>query len=153
MLTGFHHFYFGGNAYPGRPLTPPIRNLVILHGSAMAGWMLIFLVQPLLILAKNPKLHRKVGTVGAVIAGFAFLLGIKLGIEAARVKPPGMLAMGLNATQFMAIPVLSMLAFGACIAAAVAYRRNPALHRTLMLVGTLFAISAAMARIDFLTGL
>ncbi len=151
MLTGFHHFYFQGRAYPGRGITPPIRGLVITHGSAMALWMLIFLVQPLLILTDNRKLHRKVGTAAAVIAAFAFLLGIKLGVEAARVKPPGMIVDGLDAVQFMAIPVLSMLAFGGCVAAAIAYRRNPAVHRTCILIGTLFAISAAVARIDFLT--
>ena len=32
VLWGFHHFYFSGQAYPGRPLTPPIRTLVIAHG-------------------------------------------------------------------------------------------------------------------------
>jgi len=153
MISGFHHFFFAGRAYPGRELTPPIRNLIIIHGSIMAAWMLVFLVQPLLILGNNRRLHRRVGTAGAVIAGCAFLLGLKLGVESARVKPPGMLVDGLNATQFMAIPVLSMLAFGVCVAAGIYWRRNPSLHRSFMLVGTLFAISAAVARIDFLSDL
>ena len=150
MLTGFHHFYFEGRAYPGREITPPIRRLVILHGSAMAAWMLVFLLQPLLILGNNRKLHRKVGTAGAVIAGCAVLLGIKLAVESARVKPPQMLQYGLTPNQFMSIPFLSILMFGACVAAAVDYRRNPAIHRTLMLVGTLSAITAALARIESL---
>lgn len=153
MLTGFHHFYFGGRAYPGREITPPIRRLVILHGSAMAAWMLVFLVQPLLILGNSRKLHRKVGMVGAAIAACALALGLKLAVESARVKPPEMRQYGLTPDQFMSIPVLSVLMFGALIAAAIAYRRNPAIHRTLMLVGTLSAITAATARIDFLNHL
>lgn len=153
MLTGFHHFYFQGRAYPGREITPPIRLLVILHGSAMAAWMLVFLIQPLLILGNNRKLHRKIGMVGAAIAGCAVLLGLKVGVESARVKPPEMIQYGLTPNQFMSIPILSILVFGGCVAAAVAYRRNPALHRALMLVGTLSAVTAAMARIDFMNGL
>ena len=153
MFTGFHHFYFEGRAYPGREITPPIRHLVILHGCAMAAWMSVFLVQPLLILGSAKKLHRKVGTVAAIIAGFAVLLGLKVAVESARVKPPQMIQYGLTPNQFMSIPVLSILMFGACIAAAVANRRNPTIHRTLMLVGTLSAITAAVARIDFLNHL
>ncbi len=153
MLTGFHNFYFEGRSYPGRPITPPIRSLVILHGCAMSAWMLIFLVQPLLILAKNRKLHRKVGTVGAVIAACAFLLGMKLGVESARFKPPGMIAAGMNPIQFMAVPILTMLEFGVCIAAAIIYRNKAPLHRTLMLIGTLCAIPAAVGRIDPLNNL
>lgn len=153
MLTGFHLFYFHGRAYPGREITPPIRGMVIIHGCAMALWMLFFLIQPLLILSNSRKLHRQIGTAAAVVAGFALLLGLKLGVESARAKPPGMIVDGLDPVQFMAIPVLSVLAFGACVAAAIVNRRNPAVHRTCILIGTLFAISAAVARIDFLNGL
>lgn len=148
MLTGFHHFYFEGRAYPGREITPPIRRLVILHGSAMTAWMMVFLSQPLLVLRNEKKLHRKVGTVGAMLAGIAVVVGLKVAVESARAKPPEMLQYGLTPIQFMSIPVLSILMFGACIAAAVANRRNPGIHRTLMLVGTLSAITAALARID-----
>jgi hypothetical protein len=153
ILTGFHHFYFHGRAYPGRPITPPIRNLIVAHGSLMAVWILVFLFQSLLILGNRRAIHRKIGSLAGVIAGAAVLLGLKLGIEAARVKPPGMLVDGLTATQFMAIPVLSVLVFGGCVAAAIIFRRNPSLHRTLMLIGTLSAMTAAVARIDFLSNL
>ena len=153
MLTGFHHFYFHGRAYPGRELTPPIRTLVILHGTAMAAWMLVFLAQPLLILTGKRRIHERVGMAAACIAAAIVILGLKLGVESARFKPPGMLVSGLAPRPFMAIPVISVLLFGGFVAAGVICRRRLAVHRAMMLLGTLAAISAALARIDSLANL
>ncbi len=153
VLVGFHFFYFQGRAYPGRELTPPIRGMIILHGIAMSVWMLVFLAQPLLILTGNRKAHAVVGTLATLVAAGIVVLGVKLGVEAARVKPPGLIVGGLDARQFMAIPVVSILFFGGAVGAAVVWRRRPPLHRALMLLGTLAAISAAMARIHELNRL
>jgi hypothetical protein len=153
VVTGFHRFYFEGRAYPGRELTPPIRNLIILHGVAMTAWMLVFLAQPLLILSGKRQVHARVGSIAAVLAAAIVVLGLKLGVESARFKPPGMVAHGLYPRQFMAIPVLSVLIFAGFVGAGVLYRRRPAVHRIMMLLGTLAAISAAVARIDTLSRL
>ena len=61
MFLGFQQFYLHGRAYPGRELTPPIRTLLILHGIGMTTWMLLFLVQPLLIVAGNRRVHMMLG--------------------------------------------------------------------------------------------
>lgn len=153
VLTGFHLFYFQGRAYPGRELTPPIRGLIILHGICMSAWMVVFLAQPLLILKGKRKAHAVIGTIASCFAAAIVVLGIKLGVEAARVKPPGLLVDGLDANQFMAIPVIGILIFGGCVAAAIVWRRRPSLHRALMLLGTLSAIAAALNRIGVLSRL
>ncbi|MEZ5433409.1 MAG: hypothetical protein R3F31_20055 [Verrucomicrobiales bacterium] len=36
-LIGFRMFYLQGNAFPGRPLPPPIRPLLITHGVLMTA--------------------------------------------------------------------------------------------------------------------
>ena len=61
-LIGFHHFYFAGLSYPGRPITPPIRGLVIVHGVVMAAWLALFLTQPLLIPPVLTQLHLSSGS-------------------------------------------------------------------------------------------
>lgn len=43
-LIGFRFFYLHLQAFPGRPLTPPIRTLLILHGVLMTAWMLLSVV-------------------------------------------------------------------------------------------------------------
>lgn len=151
MLIGFQRFFFAGRAYPDRELTPPIRWLIILHGTAMAGWMLVFLVQAILILSGKRLVHVRIGTIAAASAAAIVVLGIMLGVEAARFKPPGLLVAGLDAKQFLAIPVGNGLLFGGFVAAGVWYRRRPTTHRAMMLLATVAAIAAAMARIDALS--
>jgi hypothetical protein len=153
VVAGFHRFYFEGRAYPGRELTPPIRTLVIVHGTAMSLWLLVFLAQSILILSGKRQTHMRVGKIAAVLAAVIVVLGLKVGIEAARVKPPGQLTAGLDPKQFMAIPVISVLVFGGFVAAGVLYRRRPAVHRSMMLLATVAAITAAVARIDTLSDL
>jgi hypothetical protein len=36
-FIGFQLFFLHGQAYPGQPLTPPIRALVITHACLMTG--------------------------------------------------------------------------------------------------------------------
>src|SRR5512139_458269 len=56
-FLGFKLFYLEGKAYPGHPLPPPTRTLLIVHGLLMSVWILLAVVQPWLIAAKNRKLH------------------------------------------------------------------------------------------------
>jgi hypothetical protein len=150
---GFHHFYTQGRAYPGRELTPPIRTLVILHGVAMTLWMILFLVQPMLAATRNMRLHRRLGSFGGVLAIAIAVLGWRVGIEAARVAPPQMRIWGLTWQQFMIVPLGSIVLFAAFVAIGIATRKRPEIHRPMMLLGTLAAVSAALGRIDFLNEL
>jgi hypothetical protein len=60
MLLGFQQFYLHGRAYPAYPLAPPIRMLLIAHGAAMTLWVVTFVVQSLLIVGRNSRLHMAV---------------------------------------------------------------------------------------------
>lgn len=153
MLWGFERFYFHGRAFPDRPLTPPIRSLIITHGSAMAVWMLLFLLQPLLIVIRQRKTHLLVGRIGAVVALVVIYFGFRLGIESARVSPPDLHIWGLPAKQFMIVPIASIALFAGFLGAALATVRRPAAHRSLMLLATMSAMSAAISRIDALSNL
>lgn len=148
MFWGFQHFYLHGKAYPGRELTPPIRTLVILHGSAMATWMALFAVQPLLIAKGKRRLHMNLGKAGAVLAAVVVLLGLRLGIESARVNPPDLLLWGLTPRQFLTVPLISISIFGLLVALAIWKRKRREIHRPLMLTAVLAAMPAALDRID-----
>jgi hypothetical protein len=152
-FIGFHRFYIHGRAYPDRELTPPIRTLVILHGVVMSGWMLLFVTQPLLILKRGHRIHMKLGWLGAALATGVVVLGVRLAIESARVTPPEARIWGLPPRQFMAVPLIVSVAFALYVAVAVWKRRRPEIHRAMMLLGTLAAMSAAISRIDTLNNL
>lgn len=153
MLLGFQQFYLHGKAYPDRELAPPIRTLIILHGAGMTAWVLLFLVQPLLVVADNRRVHMLLGRVGAGLAACIVILGFRLGIEATRISPPDMIIWGLNAVQFMAVPIISILIFAGFVIAGIWNRRRPQVHRPMMLLATLAAIPAAVSRIGPLSAL
>lgn len=153
MFLGFQQFYLRGKAFPDRPLTPPIRTLLIAHGVAMTGWMLLLLVQPLLIANRKHRVHMTLGKIGAVLAACIFVLGWQVGISAARVAPPQFELWNLNAKQFLTVPVISITIFGVFVAIGVWKRRQPDVHRPMMLLATMAAIPAALDRIPALVNL
>jgi hypothetical protein len=152
-FIGFRMFYLDGRAFPGRPLTPPIRGTLIAHGVSMTAWMLLAVVQPILVASGFKRWHRTLGRIGAALAIAVVILGIRVSIEATRVNPPEMLMFGLTMKQFMAIPFLSILAFGAFVAAGVIYRKRPEVHRPMMLMSSLAVVSAATGRMPALNGM
>ena len=149
VAVGFQLFYFHGQMYPGRPLTPPIKTLIITHGVAMLLWMLLSLTQPFLIANGKRRMHMALGKVAAVVALCLVFLGLELGIAACKVAPPGLMYGPLTPKQFMAIPVLNIALFAVFVAAGVGWRKRPEIHKPMMFMATLTAVTAAIARIDF----
>lgn len=153
ILLGFQQFYLHGKAYPDRELASPIRTLLILHGIGMSAWMLLLLIQPLLIVAGNRRGHMMLGRCGAVLAACIIVLSFRLGIESTLITPPDMRIWGLTPKQFMAVPIISIMIFAGFVIAGVLKRRRPEIHRPMMLLAALAAMSAAVSRIDFINAL
>ncbi len=152
-LAGFRHFFFEGKSYPGREITPPIRTLVITHGIVMSAWLAMFLIQPLLIAVRKPRLHMSLGWLAAAIAVAVVVTGAIIGVQSARVTPPEALVWGLPMKQFMAVPLAAALVFAVFIGLGIWFRKKPAIHRPMMLLGTFTGMSAAISRIDVLNNL
>ncbi len=149
-IIGFGRFFVNGQAYPGREIAPPIKTLVIVHGIAMTLWMIVLMVQPALIFLRKHRLHMALGKFAAALAAVIVVLGLMVGVRSAIVTPSEAIIWGLSPKQFMAVPVLSVLIFGAFIALGVYFRRKPAIHRNMMLLGTLSIMAAPVSRIDTL---
>ena len=145
-FVGFQFFYMKGLAFPGRPLTPPIRTLVITHGILMTAWMLLAVVQPLLIGARFKRVHMKLGILGVVLATAMVVVGLRIGIEATRVNPPDLQLFGLASRQFLAVPVVGIIVFALFVLVGVMNRRRPEIHRPMMLMASLSVVSAALGR-------
>ena len=152
MLLGFQQFYLHGRAYPGEPLASPIRLLLIAHGAAMSLWVITFMVQSLLIVGRNFRLHMRVGPFAVALAVAMVFLGLWLPIQATRFEPDFTL-WGLNRMHFMAVPIFAILTFGAFAALGFLQRRRPEIHRPMMFLATLSIIPAATDRITGLPNL
>lgn len=153
VVAGFHHFYLEGRSYPGREIPPPIRTLVIAHGASMSLWMILLTVQSALIAARRHKVHMALGKAGAILAGAIVVLGWQLGVESARITPPEARIWGMSPADFMSVPIISVVLFAGFVAAGIAARRKPQVHRAMMMLATFAALSAAVSRIDALSNL
>jgi hypothetical protein len=153
MVVGFQHFYLQGKAYPGREIPPPIRTLVIVHGVSMSLWVLLYVLQSFLIVAKKHRVHMQVGRVAAIFAVTLLVSGLLLAVQSTRIAPPEMVLWGMSAKEFMAVPFFGILLFAGMVATGVWYRRKPEIHRPMMLFATLSALAAATARITALSQL
>jgi hypothetical protein len=152
-IIGFHHFYLSGKSYPGREITPPIRMLVISHGVAMLGWILIFTLQPLLVAKGNLRAHMTIGKLAAFFAAGLVTLGLLVAIYSARVSPPQMKLWTLSPKPFMAVPFFTLLFFGLYVGIGVWKRKRPEIHRPMMMIATLAALGAGISRITMLNNL
>ncbi|MDD5141504.1 MAG: hypothetical protein PHY43_14740 [Verrucomicrobiales bacterium] len=152
-VVGFQLFYFHAQMYPGRPLTPPIKTLIITHGVAMSLWMLLAIMQPLLVAGGSRRVHMALGKVAAVIAVFLVVLGLKLGIASCQVAPPELMYGPLTPKQFLSVPVGDIALFALFVAAGVSWRKRPDIHRPMMFLASLTAVAAAISRMDFLNHL
>lgn len=152
-VIGFQLFYFHGRMYPGQPLIPPIKTLIITHGVAMSLWMLLSLTQPFLIASGNRRMHMALGKVAAVIAVCLAVLGLKMGIASCKVAPPDLMYGPLTPKQFMIVPVGDILMFALFMTTGVVWRKRPEIHKPMMFLASLAAVGAAIARIDFLNHL
>lgn len=149
MLVGFQQFYLHGKAFPGHPIFPPLKGLIIAHGVAMTCWMTLFLVQTLLIVSNNVRIHMAVGFFGIAVAVSVVVFGSWAAIATTRLEPE-LIRVGLNRKQFMIVPLSDMLKFGTLVTIAVWNRHHPNIHRPMMLLATLTMISAATGRIPFI---
>ncbi|MBL9175929.1 MAG: hypothetical protein JNL10_20465 [Verrucomicrobiales bacterium] len=149
-LIGFRMFYLQLQAFPGRPLTPPIRSLLMAHGVLMTAWMVLAVIQPLLVAGGRRHVHQVLGSVGTVLAASIVVVGYLVAVQSARVNPPDLKLFGLNQKEFLTVPLSGVATFGAFVFVGVWARRRPEIHRPMMFLASLSVIAAAMGRMPAL---
>jgi len=114
----------------------PARDAILLsiHGAVFYGWMLLMLVQAALVRSRLIRLHRLLGWFGAADGALIVAFGLW-----ASFHQPAPLALEM-------IGVVSMAGFGIPVVLAILWRRRPAYHRRLLLIGTAVLVNAAFAR-------
>ena len=140
ILIGFARTYYLKFLYGAPPLTP----LVHLHGLVMTVWVGLFFVQVFLVSKRRVDLHRKLGTFGMLWAPVVFVVAVTTAIVAAKLghAPPGPPPL-----VFLAVPLGDMFFFACVVPLAFIYRKQPAIHKRLMLLAFVGLMAAAIARI------
>ncbi len=121
---------------------PPYPFIVHVHGAVFTGWLVLFTVQVLLVRWRKLKVHRQLGLAMAGVALMMVFLGpaTALHMEHLKMNQPG------TDPAFLSIQLTDLIAFAGLIAAGLMRRKDPASHRRLMLLGTLYITDAGFAR-------
>jgi hypothetical protein len=114
------------------------------HGALFSAWVVLLVAQTRLVAGGRTDVHRRLGVAGALLAAAMAPAGVLLAFESAR---RGMAPQGLDPVTFLAVPLGSVVMFAGFVAAALAMRRRPALHKRLMLLATVSIITPALARL------
>ena len=134
----------------GQPLTPQIATLVIVHGIAITGWIVLFLVQSLLIASNNRRLHMKLGWSAVGLAIIIAVTSIPVAILGARLSPDFNIV-GFPRSQFLLIHFADVLAFIVFVALGLILRKQANRHRAMLLMATMTFLPAATTRTQFFT--
>lgn len=139
VFRGFARSYFFRSQYFPTPLAPIGK----VHGALFVSWTVLLLVQTVLIARRNTSLHRRLGVLGAALAGAMVIAGLAIAIAALRY---GFAHGNPGALSFFAVTFGDMLVFPVLVAFAIAKRRQPETHKRLMLLATISILNAAVAR-------
>jgi len=125
----------------------PISPLAAAHGILYFAWLIIFLVQSRLIATGHVALHRRVGVAAAFV--LAMMIPVGYATTAAMVRRGFDLSGDLRIDHdplFESIFTFgSLLVFTVLAIAAIAYRRQPDIHKRLMLFANIALMAAPLA--------
>jgi hypothetical protein len=127
------------------------KNSVIhLHATVYVGWLALFICQCFLVAVGNIKLHRRVGNFGLVYGCGVVIVGLSTTIVqfAANLEENG-IAQVQHTGLF---PITDMILFSAFFGAAAYYRKNPELHKRLMIVAASTILIASTGRFTLALG-
>jgi len=117
--------------------------IVHFHAVVFVSWLTLFTVQAALIRNRRADLHRRLGAVGAALAGIMLILGP----ATAMVVQTRTFEMRGTAPIMLAVQFTDMIAFAILTGAGLLLRRNALAHKRLMLLGLFYISDAAFVRL------
>lgn len=127
--------------------SPKLPVYLYLHGLLFSGWFALFFIQSRLIASHRVGLHRRLGMVGAGLAGLAIPVAIVVAIRAGRhVYETQSKPFSVEAPP-LALDFGACLAFTVFIGLALYFRRRGDFHKRLMLLGSSSILLPALGRI------
>jgi hypothetical protein len=110
-----------------------------------SSWILLLIAQTSLVAAGRVDIHRRLGTAGFLLACAVVVVGVLAATDMLARGGPG----GGDPRAFYAVPLSNLLVFGTLVTFAFRARRNPQLHKRLIVLATTALMTAAIARWPF----
>jgi hypothetical protein len=121
---------------------PAYPLIVHVHAAAFVGWLVLLTTQVLLIRTRKLELHRTLGIAATVLAGAMIVLGPATALIVQHLQ----LGTSHSDPAFLSVQLCDILAFAVLIIPAFLYRSQPAVHKRLILLATLYISDAGFAR-------
>jgi hypothetical protein len=145
VVTGFWASYFGTllGGGVGRPLVMHV------HGAVFTGWMALLLLQVGLAAAGRVRAHRLIGKAGIAYGTLVLLMGCIVTIAAPVMHVRAGRWTLDAAAAFLILPIGDMILFAGLFGAAIFYRRQPEIHKRLIIAATVALAFAAVGRLNY----
>jgi hypothetical protein len=140
VFAGFSRSYYLKGLYG----TPELPALFHVHGFLFTSWMVFLVVQTGLVASRRTPLHRRLGVAGGVLAAAMTIAAMAMTMDLARRSAAAPTDAGL---AFTIVPFATVIVFPVLVGIALFYRRQPEVHKRLMLIATLELVTAGVARI------
>jgi hypothetical protein len=140
VFIGFSRSYYLKGLY-GTPALPALYHV---HGFLFSAWMAFLVVQTGLVASRRTAVHRRLGVAGGVLALAMTAAAIAMTLDLARRMAAAPTTDGL---AFTIVPFFTVIVFPVLVGIALLYRRQPEVHKRLMLIATLELVTAGVARI------
>jgi hypothetical protein len=142
VLAGFARTY-----YLRGFLEAPLPSWhVHVHGLLMTLWVALFVVQAVLISARQVRVHQRIGFAAIGLAVMIALAGIWTALRAAKYGSTSVPA-GFSEPTFSIVPLGDIVLFALFFGGAVHFRKKAATHKRLMLLTVLNFLPPAVGRL------
>jgi hypothetical protein len=125
---------------PAGSLPPTV--LVHFHAAISFAWCVLLLAQSSLVVAGHTLRHSKLGWIG-----FALYIGLVVTGPLVAIRSVARAGSPPDELAFLAVSLGNVLAYTAIFGAAFHWRRRPAIHKRLMMVGMVVLLSAPFGRL------
>lgn len=130
--------------------TPQLSALVEIHGFVLTTWMVLFVAQTALIASNRPRIHRRLGYAGGVLAIAVVVAGTVVAFSAERLGHHGT---GPDADTVFLFSLCDIVTFTIFVGAGFLWRRNREAHMRLMLLAVVAGLlSATIIRLPVVGG-
>ena len=127
---------------------PPRPFLLWFHGAVFSAWIALFVAQSALVRVRKVSVHRRLGWAGAVLAATMVISGIIVSVVMLRFEM--IVLHRRNVASFLSILWCDMIIFGACMALAIYFRKQPQYHRRLVFLASCQLMQAAFVRFHYI---
>ena len=140
VFIGFARTYYLAGIFGAKPLPAPIVHI---HAAVFTGWIALLLVQTSLAATNNASTHRKLGLLGLGLAPLMVVLGVLVANE---MLTRTSVIPGFGSPLIYAVALSEIAGFAAPVFFAFRLRRTPAIHKRLILIGTIATTTAGFGR-------